>query len=76
MPVEIAVALLSLLGTAVGAFGGIVVSAKLTNYRLEQLEKKVAEHNHFATRLPLMQEQLKVVRRRVEALEGGRIHGC
>ena len=34
-------ALLSLLGTVTGTFGGILVSNKLVNYRLEQLERKV-----------------------------------
>ena len=38
------VALISLLGTLVGSLGGIMVSTKLTNYRLEQLEKKVEKH--------------------------------
>lgn len=35
-------ALLSLAGSTIGTFAGIVVSSKLTNYRLEQLEAKVA----------------------------------
>ena len=54
MPIEIIVALLSLVGTAIGTFGGIVASAKLTNYRLQQLEKKVDKHNHFAERIPVI----------------------
>ncbi len=37
--------LISLVGTLVGTFGGILVSSKLTNYRIEQLEKKVEKHN-------------------------------
>ena len=41
MTEAIIVALLSLAGTLGGTFGGILVSNKLTNYRLEQLEKKV-----------------------------------
>ena len=40
METEILVALLSLLGTGLGAFGGIVINTRLTTYRLEQLEKK------------------------------------
>ncbi len=39
------IAILSLVGTLVGTFGGIVVASKLTNYRIEQLEKKVEKHN-------------------------------
>ena len=37
--------ILSLVGTLVGTFGGILVAGKLTNYRIEQLEKKVEKHN-------------------------------
>lgn len=34
------VALLSFVGTLLGSLADIVTSAKLTNYRIEQLEKK------------------------------------
>ena len=40
---EIIIAGLSLLGTLAGTAGGIIVSGKLVNYRIEQLEKKVAD---------------------------------
>ena len=39
------VSLVTLLGTLAGTFGGILTSSKLTNFRLEQLEKKVEKHN-------------------------------
>ena len=39
MQIEIIVALISFAGTALGAFGGILTSGKLTSYRIEQLEK-------------------------------------
>lgn len=58
MPSEIIVALLALLGTLVGSLGGIVVSSKLVNYRLEQLEKRVGEHNNFAMRIPALEEKI------------------
>lgn len=38
-------AIVSALCSLVGTFGGIVVSSKLTTYRIEQLEKKVEKHN-------------------------------
>ena len=41
----ILVALLSLAGTLIGTAGGILAANRLTNYRIEQLEKKVARHN-------------------------------
>lgn len=46
----LAVAAMSLIGTLVGTFGGILVANKLSNYRIEQLEKKVAEHNKVVER--------------------------
>ena len=63
------IALLSFCGTLVGTFGGIVTSAKLTNYRIEQLEKKVEAHNNFAVRIPLIEEKLKVEEHRIADLE-------
>ena len=70
------VALLSLAGTLAGTFGGILVSNKLTNYRIEQLEKKVQAHNNFDTRLhkldtevEVIHEQIKVANHRIEDLE-------
>ncbi|MBP3600343.1 MAG: hypothetical protein J6J30_04595 [Clostridia bacterium] len=45
MSETILVALLSLLGTLIGTFGGIVTGSKLMMYRIEQLEKKVEKHN-------------------------------
>lgn len=69
MPVEIVVALLSLIGTALGTCGGIIASAKLTTYRIEQLEKKVDKHNNFAQRIPVVEEQMKVVNHRITDLE-------
>ena len=66
---EIIVALISLLGTLGGSLGGILVSSKMTNYRLQQLENKVAEHNNFARRMPVIEEQIKVMTHRIEDLE-------
>jgi hypothetical protein len=60
---------LSFCGSLIGTFGGIVTSAKLTNYRIEQLEKKVEKHNNFAERIPVIEEKLKVEEHRIEDLE-------
>ena len=69
MNTEIIVALIAFVGTLVGSLGGIVVSARLTNYRLAQLEEKVAKHNNFATRMPVVEEQIKVINHRIVDLE-------
>lgn len=62
-------AILSLVGTTLGSLGGIVVSSKLTNYRIEQLERRVAEHNNFARRMPVVEEQISVINHRISDLE-------
>ncbi|MBE6804958.1 MAG: hypothetical protein IJF35_01775 [Clostridia bacterium] len=60
------IAIISFLGTVLGTFGGIVTSGKLTNYRLEQLEKKVDAHNNFAVRIPVLEEHIKSIDERLE----------
>ena len=76
MPSEIVVALLSMLGTAIGSVSGVMAANKLTNYRIEQLEKKVDKHNTVIERTfkleenqALMQEQIKVANHRIDDLE-------
>lgn len=69
MDSTVMVALISLIGTIVGSLGGVLVSSKLTAYRLEQLEKRVAEHNNFARRMPVIEEQIKVINHRLSDLE-------
>lgn len=72
----IIVALLSLMGTIVGSFGGIVTANKLTNYRIEQLEKKVEQHNNVIERVynlekheAVMVEEIEVANHRIQDLE-------
>lgn len=70
------VAIISLIGTLGGTFGGILTSSKLTNYRIEQLEKKVEEHNNVVKRTYKLEEEqkveeekIKVINHRLEDLE-------
>lgn len=66
---EVIAAVLALVGTIIGSGGGILVSSKLTNYRLQQLENKVEEHNNYARRMPVVEEQIKVINHRINDLE-------
>ena len=61
MSETIIVALLSLVGTILGTFGGILTASKLTNYRIEQLEKKVEKHNHVIERVYELEKQQAVI---------------
>lgn len=69
MDSEIIVALIALIGTLGGSLSGVLVSSKLTAYRLQQLENKVQEHNNYARRLPVVEEQIKVMNHRIGDLE-------
>ena len=66
---EIIVAILALLGTALGTGGGILASSKLTNHRIEQLEKKVDKHNTVIERTYILEEKMKVANHRIDDLE-------
>ena len=76
MQTEVLIALIGLTGSAVGTFAGILTAAKLTNYRIGQLEKKVDKHNTVIERTfkleeaqAVIQEQIKVVNHRISDLE-------
>lgn len=71
MNYEIVVALMALIGTLSGTFGGIITSSKLTAYRIQQLEDKVDTHNKFAERIPIIEEKIKVINHRLEDIERG-----
>ena len=64
MSETVIVSLISLIGTLGGTLGGILVSNKLTNYRLEQLEKKVNEHNSLVKRTYELEAKDKVFEER------------
>ncbi len=57
----IIIALISLLGTLGGTLGGILATSKLTNYRLEQLEKKVDKHNNLIERMFKAEENISIL---------------
>jgi hypothetical protein len=72
----IIVALLSLAGTLIGSFGGIMAANKLVNYRLQQLENKVEKHNQVIERVyrleqreAVEEEEIKVINHRIDDLE-------
>ncbi|MDE5936500.1 MAG: hemolysin XhlA family protein [Ruminococcus sp.] len=70
------VALISLIGTLSGSLGGVLVSSKLTNYRIGQLEKKQEKYNNLIERtfkleerMEVADEKIKVANHRLEDLE-------
>ena len=72
----IIVGILSLVGTLAGSYFSQRKTTALVVYRLEQLEKKVENHNTFDTRVKELEktvgihdEKIKVVNHRVSDLE-------
>ena len=61
MPSEVLVAIIGLLGSAIGTFGGIMATSRLTNYRIEQLESKVEKHNNLIERTYKLEESEEVL---------------
>ena len=59
MKPEIVVGLLSCVGTLIGTLGGIMTTSKLTNFRLQELEKKQDKHNNMMERLFIAEGQIK-----------------
>lgn len=61
--------IISVCSSFVATFGGIIVSSKLTTYRIEQLEKKIEKLADMAERVSLIEERFKTMNARIDALE-------
>lgn len=69
MSSEVILTIISAFATLTGTLIGCLASAKLTNFRIEQLEKKVDKHNNIIERTFVIEEQIKVINHRIEDLE-------
>ena len=67
----IVVAIISLIGTLFGSWAGIRQANKLTNYRIEQLEKKVDKHNNLIERTYNLEKEMAVVQEDLKTLKEG-----
>lgn len=66
---NILVACISVLGSIVAAFVASTRSAAVTTARVDELTREVREHNNFARRMPVVEEQIKVINHRISDLE-------
>ena len=66
---EIIVAIISLIGTLFGTFAGILTSTKLSNYRIDQLEKKVEKHNSVIERTAILERDMKNVWHEIDEIK-------
>lgn len=76
MSEPIIIALIGVVGSLLGSLIGVLISSKLTQYRLEQLEKKVDKHNNVVERMynleecvSIAEEKIRVENHRIDDLE-------
>ena len=65
---ETMVSLLSLAGTLIGSILGILMANRLTNYRIEALERKVDKHNCIIERTAILERDTKTIFNRIDEL--------
>ena len=66
---EIIVALITGGITLLGVLISNGKAQAVTDTKLEELTREVREHNNFARRVPVLEEQIKVINHRIEDLE-------
>ena len=66
---SIIVAIIGLIGSGAGSLCGVLVSSKLTQYRIEQLEKKVEKHNNLVERMYHLEEKEELFEQHLKAHE-------
>lgn len=77
---EIAIAVITALGSIVAVIltnksandkmmQSMKVHDAVTDTKLEELTREVRTHNHFAERMPVVEEQIKVINHRIDDLE-------
>ena len=69
---------LSVLGVIISNIGSnkkienaLSTSQAVTDCKIEELTREVREHNNFARRMPVVEEQIKVINHRLDDLERG-----
>lgn len=58
-------ALISFSGTLAGSLAGIYATSRLSNYRIQQLEKKVDKHNNLIERVYKIEQHEAVIENKI-----------
>lgn len=81
---DIVAAIMSALIVGVFSLAGVIITARtsqskmhseleksqaVTNTEIKELTREVREHNDFAKRIPVIEEQIKVINHRIDDLE-------
>lgn len=68
--------ILSLLGTVITVFAAnnqtnrqLQITQAVTDTKIEELTREVRAHNNFAQRMPVVEEQIKVINHRIDDLQ-------
>lgn len=76
--VAIISAIVTIVATVITVWAGMrkqaqqaAVQQAITDTKLETLTEEVRKHNNFASRLPVVEEQIKVINHRLDGLEKG-----
>lgn len=69
MSETIIVAIIALIGTLAGSFGGIITSNKFVIYRIQKLEEKVEKHNSVIERVYKLEKHDAVIDEEIKNLE-------
>ena len=63
----------AVIGGGISLVGVLIANSKATavmEERIKELTREVRAHNNFAKRMPVVEEQIKVINHRIEDLEG------
>ena len=72
MPESIIVALITAAVTLIGVLISNSKVQAVSEAKIEELTREVREHNNFARRMPVVEEQIKVINHRISDLEEAR----
>lgn len=71
MSAEVIIAICTLAGTIVSGTISAIISGRLTNYRIKQLEMKVDKHNNLIERTYKLEEDIKVLETEINHMKEG-----
>lgn len=66
---EIILTLISFAGTVIGSLAGVFATSRLSNYRIEQLEKKVDKHNNLVERVFKLEQTETVINNKIKTAD-------
>lgn len=69
MAPDVVNAVMTTVTTLIGTFGGIVASARITTFRIKELEKKVEKHNSIVERTYRLEERTNFLDEQIDKLE-------